>query len=149
DGADVKALRGENESLKGQVAALQIKADELKQRLSGAQAYLAALQARNSDLVSARKILEARPNELAPRRDTEVVKKTRTVEKELADARRAAQTNADLISVLQSALRRAQEEKDALAGERKQAKTPPTNSPAAPPTEERGHLEPFNHPSAV
>src|SRR6266581_620133 len=148
DGADVKALRGENESLKGQVTALQIKADELKQRLSGAQAYLAALQARNSDLVSARK-MEARPNELAPRRDTEVVKKTRTLEKELADARRAAQTNADLISVLQSALRRAQEEKDALAGERKQAKTPPTNSPAAPPTAERGHIEPFTHPIAV
>src|SRR6266550_9529424 len=32
--------------------------------------------------------------------------KTRTLAKELADARRAAQTNADLVSVLQSALRR-------------------------------------------
>ncbi len=149
DGADVKALRGENESLKGQVTELQIKADELKQRLSGAQAYLAALQARHSDLVSERKVLEARPNELAPRRDTELVKKTRTLEKELADARRAAQTNADLISVLQSALRRAQEEKAALAGERKQAKAPPANSPAAPPTAERGHIEPLTHPIAV
>jgi tetratricopeptide (TPR) repeat protein len=53
-----------------------------------------------------------------------LVAKSRTLEKELADVRRAAQTNADLISALQTALRRAQEEKDAPAEEKKQAKTP-------------------------
>jgi chromosome segregation ATPase len=49
DGTEVKALRGENESLKGQVNELQIKAAELKKRLSGVQADLAALQARKGN----------------------------------------------------------------------------------------------------
>src|SRR5437773_7752898 len=63
DGTDVKVLRGENESLKGRVTKLQIKADELKQRLSGVQAGLASLQARNGDLVSARKIADTDSND--------------------------------------------------------------------------------------
>ena len=49
DGTEVKALRGENESLKGQVNELQIKAAELKKRMSGVQANLAALQARKGN----------------------------------------------------------------------------------------------------
>jgi phytoene dehydrogenase-like protein len=49
DGTEVKALRGENESLKGQVNELQIKAAELKKRMSGVQADLAALQARKGN----------------------------------------------------------------------------------------------------
>src|SRR6185503_8316480 len=40
DGTEVKALRGENESLKGQVNELQIKTAELKKRMSGVQADL-------------------------------------------------------------------------------------------------------------
>src|SRR5439155_1127687 len=63
DCTDVKVLRGENESLKGRVTKLQIKADELKQRLSGVQAGLASLQARNGDLVSARKIADTDSND--------------------------------------------------------------------------------------
>jgi len=63
DGTDVKVLRAENESLKGRVTELQIKADELKQRLSGVQAGLASLQARNGDLVSARKIADTDSND--------------------------------------------------------------------------------------
>src|SRR3989442_741165 len=49
DGTEVKALRGENDSLKGQVNELQIKAAELKKRLSRVQADLAALQARKGN----------------------------------------------------------------------------------------------------
>jgi tetratricopeptide (TPR) repeat protein len=58
DATDVKALRGENETLKSQLAELQIKAEELKQRLIRAQADLAALQLRNANVISERKTPE-------------------------------------------------------------------------------------------
>jgi tetratricopeptide (TPR) repeat protein len=58
DGTDVKAVRGENESLKSQLAELQIKAEGLKQQLIRAQADLAALQMRNGNVISERKIPE-------------------------------------------------------------------------------------------
>ncbi len=149
DGAEVKTLRGENESLKRQAAELQVKADELKERLRGAQTDLAALRASNGALISERKIPEARRTEQASRREVELVTKTRKLEKDLADARKAAQTDADLVSVLRNALRRAQEEKDALAEEKNQATRLASNAPAAPPTAGHGQIEALTHQIAV
>ena len=149
DGTDFKALRGENESLKGQLNELQIKADELKHRLSGMQADSPAPQARKGNLDSQRTMPEDRTPGPASRRSIEFAAKTRTLERELADARKAAQTNADLISVLQSALRRAQEEKDALTEEKKQAKSPPAEAQAAPPSAQRNEIESLTHQNVL
>ena len=93
---------------------------------------------------------ETKPDKpIDPATFDQMMAKTRTLAKELADARRAAQTNADLVSVLQSALRRSQDEKDALAGEKKQAQTPPAYAPAAAPTAQLGEIEPLTHQIAV
>jgi Tfp pilus assembly protein PilF len=75
----------------------------------------------------------------------EPVTKSGTLEKELAHARRAAQTNADLVSVLQIALGRALAEKDARATDKRKAETTPDSAPAA----QRGQIEQLAEQSAV
>jgi tetratricopeptide (TPR) repeat protein len=132
DGTEFKAVREENESLKGRVSELQIDADDLRHRLSALRANAAAPQPRKSNLESPGTIPEARPPEQASRRPIELVANMRTLERELAEARRAAQTNADLVTVLQSAVRRAQDEKAALAEGKERAATPSANTQAPP-----------------
>src|SRR5262249_46626483 len=112
DDSEVKALHEENESLKSRVNELQIKVNELGEQSSRLPSAPPPHPAPAGNLDAAKKSPEARANGLVLHRDGKLVTKTRTLEEELADARRAAQTNADLVMVLQTALRRAHEEKD-------------------------------------
>lgn len=84
---------------------------QTKQGLAAANQKLAQQMEVVSSLTLERDALQRRLQMLAD--GTEKLEtKTRTQEEQLADARRAAQTNADLVLVLQTALRKAQEEKD-------------------------------------
>jgi tetratricopeptide (TPR) repeat protein len=146
-GADTQALREENESLKGRL--IDQRTDELKERSSGVQAEPAAAQVRRGNLGPEQKVPDAPLNEAASRRANALPTKPQPLEKQLADARKALQTSADLVSVLQIALQRAEEEKDALASGINRPKPVTGNAPDARPTPQRSEIVPSPQQAAV
>ena len=125
DGVEVKTIREENGSLKQQNNELKgkaeagIKAGELKSQLAALQTDLATQRIRSEILDTEKKTLQNHLNELTTRRAADVTAKTRSLEKELTEARTVAQTNLTMVSALQTALKSAQEQKAALEKEKK------------------------------
>ena len=101
NGAEIRTEREENESLKRQSDNLKVEAaaqtDELIKQTGRAEAL--------------KKTLESKLNEMTAQRSTTLAAKARVLQKELAEAKAVAESNAAMVSAVQTALEVAQREK--------------------------------------
>jgi len=117
DSGGIKASGDDSQSPKKQGGELRPIApalagiEETRRQLADLQTELAAQKSRNEVLEAEKKLLEERRNELTLPREAVTTAKIQALEKELAEARSAIQSNAVAVSTLQSSLRTAQEAK--------------------------------------